>query len=551
MNSIFLRIYAGVLLLILLIGSLAYGAVQLINDHRADVYRESMARGTFYLMARGIQRQSGEQEREARRQLLTRLVGSPVSLHPLDEFPLSASERNKLDEGKVVMRLGSQETFADIIYQLPAEDTVLKTRMEKVSEQQARATAILLLDELAQYPSERWGEEFARIQRQFGYPLARRGRDELNLDAEQEQRLDRREVVLALDEGAGQRASSVNVYAPIGNTGEVLVLGPLRLFEWLPTQMSVLVGVIGLSAMGLGTYFLVRPLQTRLRKLDGAVRRLGSGDLEARAEVRGQDAIGQLAATFNGMTEHIRRLIEAQREMTRAVSHELRTPVARLRFGLEMLADNNDAGQRRDKLDELDRDIDQLDDLIDEILTFARLEEGAPSLDLRPVKVPQLMQQICSELTPISGEIVIQVDQGWERLPPELWHADAEERYLHRILQNLVTNALRYAASRVTLSYRVEHELAILEVSDDGPGIRAADRARIFKPFARLDSSRNRGSGGYGLGLSIVQKIVDWHGGRIEVDDSPAGGALFRVIWPRQHSLQHALGGGPEPGKYG
>lgn len=542
MNSIFLRIYAGVLLLVLLIGLLAYGAVQLINDQRAGVYRESMARGTFYLMAKGLQRQTTEEEREARRQLLTRLLGAEVTLHPLSGFELDKAELRRLNEGKVVMRLSSEEAFADIMYRLPDEDTLLRTRMDKVSEQQARATAILLLDELAQHPSDQWDREFARIQKQFGYPLARQPRDRLGLDDEQIQRLERREVVLALDEGAGRRAGSVNVYAPIGNTGEVLVLGPLRLFEWLPTEMSVLVGVIGLSAMGIGTYFLVRPLQTRLRRLEGSVRRLGSGDLDVRAEVRGNDAIGQLAATFNGMTEHIRRLIESQREMTRAVSHELRTPVARLRFGLEMLAGNDDAGQRRDKLDELDRDIDQLDELIDEILTFARLEEGAPSLDMKSVRVPRLMQQICAELTPISGAIAIQVLNDWEQLPPELWHADAEERYLHRILQNLVTNGLRYAASRVTLAYRVAGELAVLEVSDDGPGISPADRARIFKPFARLDSSRNRGSGGYGLGLSIVQKIVDWHGGRIEVTDSPEGGALFRVIWPRHQRGQHVLG---------
>src|SRR5699024_650397 len=133
------------------------------------------------------------------------------------------------------------------------------------------------------------------------------------------------------------------------------------------------------------TYLQVRPLQTRLRRLDRAVKRLGSGDLTAYTPVSGNDPISQVAMTFNGMTAHIRRLIEAQREMTRAVSHELRTPVARLRFGLEMLADCESAEQRHDMLNGLDRDIEQLDHLIDEILTYARLEEGTPNIDFQRV----------------------------------------------------------------------------------------------------------------------------------------------------------------------
>jgi two-component system sensor histidine kinase RstB len=274
------------------------------------------------------------------------------------------------------------------------------------------------------------------------------------------------------------------------------------------------------------------------------VERLGRGDLNARADASSQDAIGQLAATFNGMTAHIRRLIESQREMTRAVSHELRTPVARLRFGLEMLVDIDEVSERRSKAEAMDRDIDQLDELIDEILTFARLEEGSPAIDFSRVSMPDLLERLCEELVPISGGIRIEIDEAaLAALPPEDIYASGSERYLHRVLQNLVTNALRYAASNVVLRYRSDGELAVLEVEDDGPGIPEADRARIFKPFARLDESRQRKSGGYGLGLSIVQRIAEWHGGRVSVHQGESGGALFRMTWPRQHRVgSHVLG---------
>ena len=521
MNSIFLRIYGGMLAAVLLVGMLAYGTVQLINSYRADVYRETMARGTFYLMARGLQRQKTPEELERWRQVLGRLMSAEINLRVPAELELAEDEAARLASGRVLMRLDDDLGHADIIFQLPGEQRYLTTRMKKVSEQQARATALLILDELSQFPSSQWDIEFERIQSHFGYPLNRVPFEKLNLDREQLLRLERREVVLAIDDSASREQSSVQVYAPIGSTGRVLVLGPMRLFEQYPVQMLIMVGGLGLLAMGLAAYLLVRPLQARLFGLGQAVERLGRGDLNARADAGSQDAIGQLAATFNGMTAHIRRLIESQREMTRAVSHELRTPVARLRFGLEMLVDIDEVSERRSKAEAMDRDIDQLDELIDEILTFARLEEGSPAIDFSRVSMPDLLERLCEELVPISGGINIEIDEATlAALPPEDIYASGSERYLHRVLQNLVTNALRYAASKVVLRYRSDGELAVLEVEDDGPGIPEPDRERIFKPFARLDESRQRKSGGYGLGLSIVQRIAEWHGGRVSVGEA-------------------------------
>jgi two-component system sensor histidine kinase RstB len=283
-----------------------------------------------------------------------------------------------------------------------------------------------------------------------------------------------------------------------------------------------------------------------LQRLGRAVEQVGRGNLDVKVEVKSSDAIGQLAATFNGMTEHIRRLIESQREMTRAVSHELRTPVARLRFGMEILADTPDENVRHQKLDELDRDIDQLNELIDEILTFARLEEGSPAIEFEDIDVVALLERLQSELIPISQDIAIELDpQVLADLAPEDAIAEGSERYIHRIVQNLVTNALRYAKSRVVLRYRSDGELACIEVEDDGPGIPEADRERIFLPFSRLDDSRQRPGrgGGYGLGLSIVQRIADWHGGTVAILDGAEGGALFRVCWPHQRPVSgHVLG---------
>ena len=114
----------------------------------------------------------------------------------------------------------------------------------------------------------------------------------------------------------------------------------------------------------------------------------------------------------------------------------------------------------------------------------------------------------------------------------------AELRYLHRVMQNLVGNGLRHANAVIFLSARIENGEAVLVVEDDGPGIPEADRARVFEPFTRLDDSRTRSTGGYGLGLSIVNRIVHWFGGRISVDASEAlGGARFTMRWPALREL--------------
>lgn len=535
MNSIFLRLYGGLLLALCFIGAITYASVQLVNQYRSDIYREEMARGTFYLMAEGYQRyQPGERHRWS--QVLTQLFGAEISLKNSAELNLGYREDLHLSEGLVVMRLHDAEGFADILFQLPGEDAYIVTRMTKVSEQQARATAVLILNHLSHFPEAEWAQALTNLQQYFGYDLAMVDRGSLELDAEQEQRLNRREVVIALDDSA-RSDSSIRIYAPVAQTGKLLVIGPLSLFDQFPIELLLIAGALSLLAVALATYLQVSPLQRRLKQLDRAVSQLGSGDLGAYANIEGSDAIGQVAATFNGMTAHIRRLIESQREMTRAVSHELRTPVARLRFGLEMLADIESADLRREKLNALDHDIEQLDQLIDEILTYARLEQGTPNIEFRPVNVTDLCDQLRDELETIRGVTRISVETGSPQLEVE-----AEERYLHRVLQNLVTNALRYASSSIVMRIRAEADRVIIDVDDDGPGIPEHERERVFKPFARLDKSRHRASGGYGLGLSIVKRIVDWHGGEIRVDESPEGGARFTVTLPATQQGQHVLG---------
>ncbi len=145
------------------------------------------------------------------------------------------------------------------------------------------------------------------------------------------------------------------------------------------------------------------------------------------------------ANSYNSMSDHIQRLIEAQRELMRAVSHELRTPVARIRFGMEMLAEEDDYEYRLQQVDMIDKDIEALNTLIDEIMTYAKLEQGTPSLDIENIVLFEVLDQVVVETEALKTQKEIHLNA-----PPLTLKVEAERRYLHRVVQNLVGNAVRY-----------------------------------------------------------------------------------------------------------
>ena len=284
--------------------------------------------------------------------------------------------------------------------------------------------------------------------------------------------------------------------------------------------------------LGLGVYWVVSSFEMRLRKLEQATSRLSQGHLNARVGIHGADPVSRLGQSFNKMAEHIQRLISVQREMVRAVSHELRTPVARIRFGLQIIEDTaGDDPFVMKQLTGMDSDIQELDELIDEILTYARLEEGGPLLDFELTNIQELVLQLVDEARPPEH---VEVKYGGSIGSQH--EAEVEYRYMHRAIQNLIGNACRYAKSQVIVTFSVGADTCRVDVADDGPGIPEEEWNRVFTPFARLDDSRTRSSGGYGLGLSIVRRITYWHGGRAMVSrDERLGGAKFSLVWPKRH----------------
>ena len=532
MKSIFLRIYGGMLAVLVLVGLLGTLGLQQLNEVRADQHRESLAAGTFRLMAHNMQSMTPIERRQAAN-LWGRLLGIPLRVRTLEDVSLEPRLEARLLAGQVLveqMRPNSVTVFSLVS---AADRLVLTGEVEQLSEQLARATIYLLIDELIRYPEAEQPQRLAELKQThgFGYELELLTRNSASLDDDQRRRLDEGDTVMALVRGG----EAIRVFAAIAGTPWIMSLGPLYQLNPYPPQLLVAIAVLGLSLIGLTVYLLVRQLEQRMRVVERAATRIAGGNLETRVPDAGTDSVARLARAFNGMASHLQRLLAVQREMVSAVAHELRTPVARLRFGLEMAADAQSPEARAKYLVGMDGDIDDLDRLVDEMLVYTRLERGSPELNFQPVDLGALVDQVIGELAPLRADV--RVERGPCSVAPDGDSlVDAEPHYLRRALSNLITNAMRHAETRVQVSFTLDAERATLSVEDDGPGVPEEAWEKVFTPFLRLDDSRTRASGGHGLGLSIVRRISYWHGGRSHVGHSELGGARFSLSWPRKRA---------------
>lgn len=531
MNSIFLRIYGGMCAALILVALLGALALHLLNDVRSGQYRERLAHGTFALMGDNLQPMSAI-ERQRALAVWERLLGIPLELRTFTDAQLDLGQRNRLQRGQVLVEQTGPHAARVLRLVSEQEQLVLTGEVQQISEQLARATIYLLADELVRFPVAEQPQRLADIKhaKAFGFEMHLTALDQADMDDDQRRRVAEGDTVMALGKGG----DSIRVFAGMVGTPWVLEIGPLYQMNPYPAQWLILITLIGLTLIGLIVYLLVRQLERRLKGLEAAATRIAKGNLEVRVPARGADSVGRLASAFNGMAEHLQQLLAIQRELVRAVSHELRTPVARLRFGLEMIGDAATPEARRKYLEGMDGDIQDLDGLVDEMLTYARLEQGAPELNFQRVDLNALLDQVIGELSPLRPQVTVTrgiclSSAHWD----DAW-VDAEPLYLHRALQNLVSNAMRHAKGQVLISYQVGQVRCRIDVEDDGPGVPESAWERIFTPFLRLDDSRTRASGGHGLGLSIVRRIIYWHGGRALISKSNnLGGACFSLSWPR------------------
>ncbi|KVE88821.1 histidine kinase [Burkholderia cepacia] len=409
---------------------------------------------------------------------------------------------------------------ASIIFVQLSFDRIFYDRTAQAERESLTTYAFVLNDYLERHPGE---------QRKFALrELAKHGNERFDfmpmataraqLSGEPLRDLDAGRISISYDRK--------DYYMPLAD-GSVLHARPIEAFSLdIKIYAYMLLALSALLAVVLWVHYHWRDL----RKLQDAARAFGSGTLSTRVKLSGKSNIDELSQQFNDMAERIEASIKQQREMMHGISHELKTPLARLEFGLALLAEPDETGRMRERRDALRRDVRELDELVTELLTIGRLEQGASQLAPMEVVVDALIDSVAGNVSNDVADRGISLDVSTLGAPST--HV-CDPKLVARALLNLIRNGARYASRTVLLAAARDASGAlVLSVDDDGPGIPAAERARVFEPFQRLDSSRDRQTGGFGLGLAIVRRVALVHGGDVRLEDSPLGGARFVITLP-------------------
>ncbi|HTD02219.1 ATP-binding protein [Undibacterium sp.] len=268
-----------------------------------------------------------------------------------------------------------------------------------------------------------------------------------------------------------------------------------------------------------------------LQSLSKVANDFGEGKLSARAAIRKTASIYPLAERMNQMAAHIENLLDTQKNLMHSVSHELRTPIARLEFGLELLRKDVTGGIRHDavegRIQGMEADLTELNTLVSELLSLTKLDQQLTVGHTQFVVADTLRNCIETLGYTLAGK------QVTANFSEDAGSLVGDQRLISRAVSNLVANAAKYANHHIALSARRLKDGSVeISVEDDGPGIPIDERERIFAPFYRLDRSRDRMTGGFGLGLAIAQKAVSLHGGQIHATASSLGGAKFVLNIP-------------------
>lgn len=331
----------------------------------------------------------------------------------------------------------------------------------------------------------------------------------------------------ALTFGAVGDRHDVNAWLLDGAGRPLLVSDAFDSTSGTPVERNVVMVLIALFVAAAVSVLMTVPITRGFGRLIGAARSIRKGDLTARAGAGG--VTHDVGVAFDAMADRLEQLLDDQQELLQAISHELRTPTARIRFSLEMLASASSDEARARRIAAIDEDLAELDELVAELVTFSRVS-AAPETDASAsVSVPEAIAELVAYVCERHPELEITARPAADVTDIELAVAP---RLFNRAVRNVLLNASRYAKGRIIILWERRGEHLAIEVLDDGPGIAEPDRSRIFDPFMRADRSRSRDSGGLGLGLAIVRRIVEVHGGDVYADEADGGGARIVMRWP-------------------
>ena len=388
----------------------------------------------------------------------------------------------------------------------------------------SRGLQTLMVRQFHNVPSEQWPALAAQMDKEFEpLRIELAAIEDEGFSADEQARLQRGENVVRLGEWAWRTLAA----APLDERTAVKMIVPPDPTEvsWLYWSINVLIGATMLACLLLW----LRPHWRDLERLKRTAERFGKGHLSERTQIGSSSNIGSLAHVFDTMAGDIERLLNQQRDLLNAVSHELRTPLTRLDFGLALALSDDLPPASRERLQGLVAHIRELDELVLELLSYSRLQNPELLPERVEVALDEFIDSILGSIDEdlAAPDVVIDV-----LLHGTLERFVLDPRLTARALQNLLRNAMRYCEKRIQVGVLVGVQGCEIWVDDDGIGIPDSERERVFEPFYRLDRSRDRATGGFGLGLAISRRALQAQGGTLTAQASPLGGARLRLWLP-------------------
>ncbi len=403
-----------------------------------------------------------------------------------------------------------------------------------VLERQKR-TFIFIEETLRPYPKEEWATRLEVVASRLGSPARLTTVDALansgELNAGETEKIRNNAIhIRQLNEDVGvvmYRAIHDSEYVAaleIPNPPQPKILGIFKpmVFTW----------IVECTLYALAILLWLRLFWRDLMRLTTAAEKIGVNTNNAlNLTLRRGSALQPLGDSLNRMSNRIKALMNSHQELTSAVSHELKTPLSRLRFAITLLPDAASAAEQTQLIKKMQRDVDNLDALVQEMLVYAKLERDTPMIEMALTTIqswlPNAIEDEIEAATIEDIHIPVTINSHVDKLA-------CEPKFMARAVRNLVRNALRFATTRVDVTIQQDSEKFSIHVDDDGPGIPLNQRAQLFVPFARLDAinTKKHISSGSGLGLAIVKRIAEWHGGDATISESASGGARISICWP-------------------
>jgi signal transduction histidine kinase len=311
--------------------------------------------------------------------------------------------------------------------------------------------------------------------------------------------------VIEVDKAAGRFIFGVSRNLPVDNARHRLLV-----------IILVLLTVILVAA-----FFAIRYILRPVKWLNTGVQEVSRGNLKHRVPLKKSDELRDLAAGFNDMTDRIRDMLHTKEQLLLDVSHELRTPLTRMKVALEFLEDSQAKKS-------IQADMQEMEKMVTEILETARMQHRYENLKKQPTNLVRLLKEMLPEFEnqPPGVELV--------EFPSEVM-AEVDSEQIKTVFENVINNAIKYSrpdSDPIRIFYKSDESYAVIRIADKGVGIPQEELSQIFEPFYRVDKSRAKDTGGYGLGLSLCKTIMEAHDGKIVIQSRPEEGTTVSLWFP-------------------